>query len=169
MDSRRIRQMLLTSMILAAPVAMADTAATDEEILARGKYIVQTSGCNDCHTVNYPETGGNIPVSDWLVGSDIGFQGPWGTTYPANLRLVVQDLSESEWLSRARHPMRPPMPWFSLRDMTDSDLRAVYRFIHDLGPAGKPAPQAAAPGVQVTTPYFEFVPKNLPKQAHVSH
>jgi hypothetical protein len=61
--------------------------------------------------------------------------------------------------------MLPPMPWFTLREMTDADLVAMYRFMRALGPAGAPAPAAAAPGVPVTTPYFEFVPKNLPKQA----
>ncbi|KPK13796.1 MAG: cytochrome C, partial [Betaproteobacteria bacterium SG8_41] len=30
---------------------------------------------------------------------------------------------------------------------------------------GEPAPAPAAPGVKVSTPYIEFVPKNLPKQA----
>lgn len=60
--------------------------------------------------------------------------------------------------------MRPPMPWFALRDMTDDDLVAVYRFIRSLGPAGQPAPAAAAPGTAVATPH-RFVPKNLPKHA----
>jgi hypothetical protein len=77
----------------------------------------------------------------------------------------VQTLSEAQWLARVRQPMRPPMPWFNLRDMTDADLVAMYRFIRTLGPAGEPAPAAAAPGVPVKTPYFEFGPKNLPQQA----
>jgi len=82
-----------------------------------------------------------------------------------NLRLYVQKLTEAQWLTRVRQPMRPPMPWFNLREMTDADLIAMYRFIRGMGPAGEPAPAAAAPGVAVTTPYIEFVPKNLPKQA----
>jgi hypothetical protein len=57
------------------------------------------------------------------------------------------------------------MPWFNLRDMADTDLIAMYRFMRSLGPAGEPAPAAVAPGVAVTTPYIEFMPKNLPKQA----
>lgn len=169
MDSCGIRQMLLSSLLLAAPIALANEPAPDESVVARGKYIVQTSGCNDCHTPNYPESGGETPVSEWLVGHEVGFQGPWGTTYPANLRLYVQEVTEAEWIDRARHPMRPPMPWFSLRDMTENDLAAVYQFIRSLGPAGKPAPRAAGPGEQVATPYFEFVPKNLPKQAKAGH
>ena len=39
------------------------------------------------------------------------------------------------------------MPWFNLRDMSDDDLRAMYRFIRELGPKGERAPAAAAPGV----------------------
>jgi len=134
-------------------------------MIARGRYLVATSGCNDCHTPGYPEAGGKIPQVKWLVGNAVGFQGPWGTTYPANLRLLMQGMSEQEWMKVARKPLRPPMPWFNLREMNDTDLRAMYMFIRSLGPAGKAAPKYAPPGVAVTTPYIEFVPKNLPVTA----
>jgi hypothetical protein len=58
--------------------------------------------------------------------------------------------------------MRPPMPWFNLREMTDEDLVAMYRYLRALGPAGAPAPAGAGPGMAVETPYIEFVVKNLP-------
>ena len=103
-----------------------------------------------------------MPESEWLTGVAVGFQGPWGTTYPANLRLALQAMSEDEWLKRARSAMRPPMPWFNLAAMTDADLKAMYRYIRSLGPRGTPAPQYAAPGQTVTTPYIVFVPQNLP-------
>jgi len=115
--------------------------------------------------VGYPESGGKTPRSEWLTGNPVGFQGPWGTTYPANLRLLVQSLTEAQWLARAHAPMRPPMPWFSLQAMSDNDLRAIYRFVRHLGPKGAPAPAYAAPGQAVNTPYIVFVPQNLPKQA----
>jgi hypothetical protein len=99
-----------------------------------------------------------------LTGNPTGFHGPWGTTYPANLRLVAQQLSEAQWLARARSPMRPPMPQAALSAMTDSDLRAIYRYIRSLGPKGKPAPAYVPPGVTVSTAYIEFVPTNLPAQ-----
>jgi hypothetical protein len=51
------------------------------------------------------------------------------------------------------------MPWFNLRDMSDDDLRAVYRFIRDLGPKGERAPAPAAPGVVVNTPVIVFEPR----------
>lgn len=147
------------------PVTAADT---DSKLLKRGRYLVATAGCNDCHTPGYPQADGNIPETQWLTGSVVGFQGPWGTTYPSNLRLVMNSLSEKQWIQKARSPMRPPMPWFSLRDMSDSDLRAIYHYVRKLGPAGNPAPAYAAPGQPVTTPYFEFVPKNLPVTARKS-
>lgn len=147
---------------LALGVITATAAATDRATIERGRYLVATSGCNDCHTPGYMQTDGNVPEPAWLTGSSIGFQGPWGTSYPVNLRLHVQGISEAQWLERARKPMRPPMPWFNLRDMSDADLRAIYRYIRAAGPAGTRAPAAAPPGVAVQTPYFDFAPKNLP-------
>ena len=150
---------LLSSMsIFAEPKA-------DSKLLARGRYLVATTGCNDCHTAGYPQADGKIPDSKWLLGNPVGFQGPWGTTYPANLRLTMNTLSEAQWIKQARKPLRPPMPWFSLREMTDNDLRAIYAFVRKLGPAGEPAPNYAAPGQLVHTPYIEFMPKNLPVSA----
>lgn len=132
--------------------------------LARGRYLVAISGCNDCHTAGYMESGGKVAEAAWLAGSPVGFSGPWGTTYPTNLRLTVQAMPEATWLKLARTEMRPPMPWFSLHHMSDADLRAMYRYIRNLGPAGVPAPAYVPPGQTVATPYFDFTPKNLPKQ-----
>jgi mono/diheme cytochrome c family protein len=150
---------------LTCGTAAADEMAAEKQAIERGRYLVSTSGCNDCHTPGYPESGGILPVNFWLTGAPVGFQGPWGTTYPTNLRLLMQNLSEHEFLVKARQPMRPPMPWFSLRDMNDADLKAIYHFVRSLGPSGKPAPSYARPGQSVSTPFIEFVPKNLPKQA----
>lgn len=146
-------------------IAGALPAAADPGTVERGRYLVQTSGCNDCHTPGYMQVDGRLPTSQWLTGAAVGFQGPWGTTYPANLRLALQDMSEAQWLQRARQPMAPPMPWFNLREFSDRDLVAIYRFVRSLGPAGEPAPQAVAPGIPVATPYFEFVPKQAAKVA----
>lgn len=156
--------LLLPAVLLVHGTAVGGQGA-DKRVIERGRYMVAVSGCNDCHTPNYPESGGKIPPAEWLTGNPVGFQGPWGTSYPANLRLLVQAMSEQQWLARVRTPMRPPMPWFSLRDMTDDDLRAMYHFVRSLGAKGAPAPGYAPPGQAVNTPYFEFVPKNLPKQA----
>ncbi len=155
-----------TTVVLAAmlPILGVSAVAGADEAnssIERGRYIVKTSGCNDCHTPGYPESGGILPESDWLTGNTVGFQGPWGTTYAANLRLTVAQKTEVDWVAKARSATRPPMPWFALRDMSDSDLKAVYRFIRSLGAKGEPAPDYAPPGDTVATPFIEFVPKNL--------
>ena len=133
--------------------AMSDSGErADARRIERGRYLVKTTGCNDCHTPGYLESAGRIDESRWLVGSSIGWQGPWGTTYPPNLRLLTQRLTPDEWLLTARREMRPPMPWFALRDMTDADLLAIYYFTRSLGPAGKPAPAFVPPGKAPQTP-----------------
>jgi hypothetical protein len=134
-------------------------AEPGSDAIARGRYLIATSGCNDCHTPFYAERGGNVPETEWLVGMPVGFFGPWGTSYPANLRLVAARMSEEQFIARARSQLLPPMPWFSLAAMTDDDVRAMYQFILSLGPAGEDMPAYVPPGQKITTPYIEFVPR----------
>lgn len=67
-----------TSPAPAAAPAAATTATSDADLLARGDYLVRVAGCNDCHTPAYGDRGGNVPKEEWLVGSPLGFNGPWG-------------------------------------------------------------------------------------------
>lgn len=150
---------VLIATLAASPFAIADDARYDAATVARGKYIITISGCNDCHTPGGMQQGPAVPVNEWLTGVPVGYQGPWGTSYATNLRLVIDGMSEAEWLEHARKPRLPPMPWFNLKEMTDADLKAVYAFVRSLGPAGQPTPAYVAPGGKVTTPYFVFVPK----------
>lgn len=168
MNSKSVlmKVVVLASMLGSLP-AVADNDS-NARIIQRGQYMVATSGCNDCHTPGYPQADGKMPVNQWLTGSPVGFQGPWGTSYPANLRVTMSKLSAEQWLQKARTPMRPPMPWFNLRDMKDDDLLAIYQFVRSLQPIGDAAPAYAAPGVAVNTPYFDFVPKNLHMTAQAS-
>jgi hypothetical protein len=122
-----------------------------------GRYLVRITGCNDCHTDGYSQTGGNIPEKQWLMGSRLGWRGPWGTTYPPNLRLFMQTMTEAQWLKLARSATyRPPMPWVSLHNMSPKDLAAIYRFIRYLGPAGTPAPAFVPPNQQPGGPVVQF-------------
>jgi mono/diheme cytochrome c family protein len=85
-------------------------APTQEEIVARGEYLVTIVGCNDCHTPlkmgangpepdmtrmlsGHPETlelppPPRLPAQGWNWGGAetlTAFAGPWGITYAINL------------------------------------------------------------------------------------
>jgi mono/diheme cytochrome c family protein len=139
-------------------VATNPAAPSDASLVARGEYLVRISGCNDCHTPGYAETAGNVPMHQWLVGSPVGWSGPWGTTYPANLRQKVAGMDESTWMAyTAGLHTRPPMPDMAVRTMVEGDRRAIYRFIHSLGAAGRPAPDYLPPGHTPPLPYVQWV------------
>lgn len=133
-----------------------------------GRYLIKIGGCNDCHTPGYVEklamTGEAMPESDWLQGGDVGFSGPWGVSYPSNLRLAFQNMTEEQFLELSRAGQgRPPMPWPSLQAMSDKDLKAIYAYIKSLGPKGAPAPAALSPGVAPDRPHIPFIPQ-MPTQ-----
>ncbi len=94
-----------TVALLAPVVALGNEPAK----VARGKYLVTTSGCNDCHTpwkmgANGPEPDYSrmlsghpekmeLPPAPKLVGpwvmaaaaTNTAWSGPWGVSYTANL------------------------------------------------------------------------------------
>lgn len=142
---------------LAADNAQKRGARVAAGSIERGRYLVRIGGCNDCHTAGYPESGGAVAEKEWLTGNTVGYRGPWGTTYAANLRLSMARISEEEWLRLAHgKQFRPPMPWFALRDMRAADLRDIHRFIRHLGPAGSPAPEYVGPGDMPKGPVVQF-------------
>lgn len=143
----------LISALFTSPLS----ANSEDPMHDRGRYLLKISGCNDCHTPGYAQSGGAVPEKDWLTGDSLGWRGPWGTTYPSNLRRYMQTISEEQWLARAKNRQyRPPMPWFALRDMSEDDLRAIYRFTKHLGSAGDPAPAYLAPEQMPGGPFVQF-------------
>ena len=88
-----------------------------------------------------------------------------GTTYPANLRLVLSKMDEAEFV-RLGHEVktRPPMPWYSLHAMTDDELRSFYQYVKSLGSPGEPVPDYVKPGEAPKTPFIVFAPPQMPAQ-----
>jgi mono/diheme cytochrome c family protein len=168
MKNKRELMVLAAALLAATAFAKSDTpvgeSATIPSVRAAspvdaGRYLVTVGGCNDCHTVNWAESNGAVPEREWLLGSPMGWRGPWGTTYAPNLRLTASNMSEDAWVEMLRHRVdRPPMPWMSVNRLSDSDARAIYQFISWLGPAGETMPAAVGPDEEPTTPYFNFQP-----------
>lgn len=101
---------LATALVpLAALAQTAAPAASAADKIARGKYIVSTSGCHDCHTPwimgpkgpepdmtralsGHPQDFKLPPASKldapWVMaaaGTNTAWAGPWGVSYTANL------------------------------------------------------------------------------------
>lgn len=126
---------------------IAGSVPPDPARLARGEYLARVGGCHDCHTPGYAQAGGKAPRELWLTGDDTAWQGPWGSSFASNLRLTLQGYTDERWLAYARSlRTRPPMPWFTLGQMSDEDLLSLLTFVQALGPKGEPAPPALAPG-----------------------
>jgi len=157
-----MKSALIAATVVIASFVASFAAAQQKDLqristeVARGKYLVQIAGCNDCHTAGYAFSGGKVEEKLWLTGDALGRRGPWGTTYAANLRLRVKDMTADQFSALARSELRPPMPWFNLRDMTDRDVKAIYAYIKHLGPAGGPAPQYLPPDKVPAGPFVQF-------------
>jgi mono/diheme cytochrome c family protein len=146
----------LSSLLAGAAVAQQEANKKLSTEAMRGKYLAQIAGCNDCHTPGYATSGGKVGEKLWLTGDQLGWRGPWGTTYSSNLRLLVQNLTAVQFMERARSQLRPPMPWFNLREMSDGDVKAIYAYVKELGPAGQPAPRYVPPDQKPVGPFVQF-------------
>ena len=139
------------------PHRPAASASAQGNYIERGRYLVKVGGCNDCHTAGYGMSAGKVAEKDWLQGDQLGWRGPWGTTYPTNLRLSMNAVGEDDWIRMAQTMQaRPPMPWFALNQMDKEDLRAIYRYVRHLGKAGKPAPSYVPPERTPAGPFIQF-------------
>ena len=156
------RSILAAALLVAAPLA--GHAAEGEVSVERGAYVAKTHGCHDCHTGNYNETGGQVDPALALKGTPVGWQGPWGTTYPANLRITAATRSEDEFVKYMKEfKARPPMPSYNVNATEESDLRSLHAYIKSLGEPGDPMPEAVPPGEEPKTPYYPLVPPAMPK------
>ncbi len=153
-NASAIAGILMLGASLSAPV---NAGEQGKNLVEEGRYLVRIGGCNDCHTPGYLMNEGKIPEKLWLTGDSFGWHGPWGTTYATNLRIRMQSLTEDQWVTYVRGlKARPPMPWFTVNQMRERDLRAIYRFVRHLGPGGKEAPAYVPPDKEPKPPYASF-------------
>lgn len=145
---------------LLAGAALADDAGVSVD---NGARIAIIGGCHDCHSVGYSESNGTVDPATALMGSPVGYQGPWGTSYAANLRITASNMSEDEWVDFLKtFKTAPPMPWFNVHAMSETETRSLYQYIKSLGEPGAPAPKDLPPGTAPTTPYIVFAPPVMP-------
>ena len=133
------------------------SAPSQADQVARGKYLSIVGGCIDCHT---PGTFyGAQDTTRELSGSEIGWEGPWGVTYPRNLtpdpetglgnytaQQIVDAIDSGKRLDGS--PMLPPMPWPNYAQMSDEDLMALALYLKSLPPVKHKVPDRLPPGTK---------------------
>ncbi len=128
---------------------------TPEQKLARGRYLAEIIGCNDCHTPG--ALYGTPDLTRQLAGSEIGWTGPWGTSYAANLTpdssTGIGTYSEDEIVTaftkgvkKSGAPVLPPMPWPNFARMTAEDAHAIAAYLKSIPAIVHAVPQNLAPG-----------------------
>jgi len=155
-----LRGLLAGLAICGASAASAQNAQLSPDFGAR---IAVIGGCHDCHTAGYGQANGQVDPATALKGSPVGYQGPWGTTYAANLLITASKQTEDEWVDYLKtFTARPPMPWYNVHAFTEDESRSLYQYIVSLGDPGDPAPEYVPPGDPVKTPYSVFAPPIMP-------
>lgn len=143
---------------------------SDADQIAHGKYLVGILGCNDCHTPGY--FYGSPDTTRTLAGSELGWKGPWGVSYPRNItpdpQTGIGAWSETDIVTAMRTGKRPdgrillpPMPWPDFAGMTDEDASAIAKYLKTLPPVSHKMPDIVAPGGQVTGSYFTLPPPSV--------
>lgn len=161
--ARYLAAVVACGLACSGAAAAADGKKADDgsrrAVIERGRYMMIVGSCNDCHTAGFAPSEGRVPEKEWLLGSGpLGFNGPWGTTYAPNLRATAARMTETQWLRFVKDlKTRPPMPWFNLAQWRDSDIKALYHYIRQLGPVGDATTKAALPPDQPPpVPYIKW-------------
>jgi mono/diheme cytochrome c family protein len=131
------------------------TTMTPAQKIERGQYLSTIGGCNDCHT---PGTFYGAPdMSRQLSGSELGWTGPWGTSYAANItpdsatgtgRYSEDDLVNAfrKGVKPGGAPILPPMPWPNYAHLSDEDAYALAAYLKSVPPVVHAVPADLPPG-----------------------
>jgi mono/diheme cytochrome c family protein len=160
------------SSALAAAMAIflthANVAHAESPQVARGKYLVQVGGCNDCHTAG--SLVGKPDTAHSLGGGEVGFELPGlGVFVPPNLTpdkdTGLGNWTRQEIMKAVRTGTRPDgrilapvMPWRGYAVLTDTDAGAITDYLKSLPPVAHKVPGPFGPSETLTVPRFTVVP-----------
>jgi cytochrome c553 len=166
-----VRHMLLV--LVAIPMFAAPPTAAQKKLIERGKYIVNTAACNDCHSPKVdammtpdskrllsgrPSTtmAPSQATNEIRASLDLtAWSGPWGISYAANLTPdkttgIGARYTEAKFIKTIRtgkkpegEDLLPPMPWTVYRNFTDDDLKAIFAYLMTLPPVTNNVKSAA--------------------------
>lgn len=135
--------------------------------LERGKYLVTITGCNDCHT---PGTFYGAPdFQRQLSGSEMGWEGPGGVVFAANLtpdpETGLGQWSDAEIVKAIRtgnrpdgRQLSPSMPWMNFASLSDEDAHAIVAYLRSIPAVKHAVPAPMPPGTEFKGPVLRFPP-----------
>ncbi|WP_245296963.1 MULTISPECIES: cytochrome c [Rhodomicrobium] len=144
-------------MNLGSGAPQAQTARQDS--IARGKYLVEFGGCNDCHTPGY--FFGKPDASRHLAGSDVGFEIPQMGVFVGPNLTPDKDTGLGNWskaqiitaLQTGVRPdgriLSPNMPWRAFARLTKADAEAIADYLKSLPPVRNKAAGPFGPDEKV--------------------
>jgi mono/diheme cytochrome c family protein len=150
---------------LGAGSSKSSMAAPTASLVERGRYLATVGGCNDCHTPGTLFGGPDFKRA--LSGSEVGWRGPWGISFPRNLtpdpETGLGNWSTEDIVNTLKTGVRkdgsvllPPMPWPNTSQMTDADLHALATYLKSLPPVKHQVPKALPPDGTYAGPAITF-------------
>ena len=143
-----------------APPVTGITDPGERAIAARGRYIVQTSGCIGCHATN----GSQGPdLTKYLAGGAVKFQTAHATYVSRNLTSDpdtglgqrsnedIKRVLRSGVFADGHQVTYTVMPWASFSNWSEEDQYAVIVYLRHL-PAVRHATPEPVPGNAITIP-----------------
>jgi hypothetical protein len=113
--------------------------ADASDLVKRGSQLVNLAGCGDCHT---PMVKGQYIPGLEFAGGQV-FSGPWGNVATANLTpdpTGIPYYDEALFIEVIRtgsvkaRPLNPIMPVMVYKNLSDSDLKAMFAYLRTLKP-----------------------------------
>ena len=176
-----LRHTMRACAAMAACLVFAGTASahgTGAQI-ARGRYLVSSIGCTDCHTPGH--LLGHPDNAHYLGGSDVGFPIP-GQGVFVGPNLTPDSTGLGDWtvaqiataITTGERPdgriLAPVMPWRNFAHLTKSDARAIALYLKSIPPVAHKVPGPfgphETPGVLVMTvvPGSDYADKQKPEK-----
>ena len=150
------------SLLFLAVSTFAQSADINKKRVERGKYIVNTAACHDCHSPKIdammtpdpkrllsgrPMTSAAPKQAENEIRTTLdltAWAGPWGISYAANLTPdgktgIGTRYDEAKFIKTMRtgtkpegEPLLPPMPWMVYKNFNDEDLKSIYAYLRTL-------------------------------------
>lgn len=159
--------------ILDAPSSKPGTFSPhNQQVVARGEYLVELLGCGSCHTDG--ALLGDADMARSLAGSQTGiaFTNPLGekrpgVIYPSNITpdnktgigaWTDTQIANAIRAGIGRHGSRrlPTMPWRGYAKLSDDDTSAIVSYLRTVDAIEHRVPDEVEPGKRATAPFVYF-------------